>query len=75
MAKCVAHAFNEAVSESATASVVDVEHFTPNAGDWPPPSDAIAKSDADAVLIAQGGVDAARHRADPVLPWRSTATR
>jgi branched-chain amino acid transport system substrate-binding protein len=48
-------AFNEAVSESH-GSVVDVEHFTANAGDVAQPSDAVVKSGADAVLIAQGGV-------------------
>ncbi len=48
-------AFNEAVSDSH-GSVVDVEHFTANAGDVAQPSDAVVKSGADAVLIAQGGV-------------------
>jgi ABC-type branched-subunit amino acid transport system substrate-binding protein len=35
---------------------VDVEHFAANAGDVAEPSDAVVKSGADAVLIAQGGV-------------------
>jgi branched-chain amino acid transport system substrate-binding protein len=48
-------AFNDAVS-SAHGSVVDVEHFTANAGDVAAPSEAVVKSGADAVLIAQGGV-------------------
>jgi branched-chain amino acid transport system substrate-binding protein len=48
-------AFNEAVSDSH-GSVVDVEHFAANAADVAQPSDAVVKSGADAVLIAQGGV-------------------
>jgi branched-chain amino acid transport system substrate-binding protein len=48
-------AFNDAVSASH-GSVVDVEHFAANAGDVAAPSDAVVKSGADAVLIAQGGV-------------------
>jgi branched-chain amino acid transport system substrate-binding protein len=48
-------AFNEAVSASH-GKVVDVEHFTADAGDVAAPSDAVVKSGADAVLIAQGGV-------------------
>ncbi|HEX4026098.1 MAG TPA: penicillin-binding protein activator [Rhizomicrobium sp.] len=48
-------AFNDAVS-SAHGSVVDVEHFAANAGDVAAPSEAVVKSGADAVLIAQGGV-------------------
>ncbi len=67
-------AFNDAVS-AAHGKVVDVEHFAPNAGDVAAPSDAVVKSGADAVLIAAGRGDAARHRADPVVPWRRRATR
>ena len=37
------------------APVVDVEHFAPNAGAVTAPAEAVAKSDADAMLIAQGG--------------------
>ena len=48
-------AFNDAVATSHGA-VVDVEHFSANAGDVAAPSDAVVKSGADAVLIAQGGV-------------------
>jgi branched-chain amino acid transport system substrate-binding protein len=50
----VAGAFNDAV-KLAGANNVDVEHFMPNAGAVMAPSQAIAKSDADAVIIAQGG--------------------
>ena len=48
-------AFNDAVAANHGA-VVDVEHFTANAGDVAEPSKAVVKSGADAVLIAQGGV-------------------
>lgn len=48
-------AFNDAVAASH-GTVVDVEHFTGNAGEVAAPSAAVAKSGADAVLIAQGGV-------------------
>ena len=48
-------AFNDAVSANK-GKVVDVEHFAANAGDVAEPSDAVVKSGADAVLIAQGGV-------------------
>ena len=50
----VADAFSDAV-KTAGASSVDVEHFTPNAGAVMAPSQTIAKSNADAVIIAQGG--------------------
>ena len=36
-------------------TVVDVEHFAPDAGSVATPSSAVAKSSADAILIAQGG--------------------
>ena len=48
-------AFNDAVAANRGA-IVDVEHFAANAGDVAAPSDAVVKSGADAVLIAQGGV-------------------
>jgi branched-chain amino acid transport system substrate-binding protein len=48
-------AFNDAVA-AGHGTVVDVEHFSANAGDVAAPSDAVVKSGADAVLIAQGGV-------------------
>ena len=48
-------AFNDAVSASH-GNVADVEHFAANAGDVAAPSEAVVKSGADAVLIAQGGV-------------------
>src|SRR5471032_3137536 len=48
-------AFTDAVT-SAHGAVVDVERFAPNAGAVAVPAGAVAKSDADAVLIAQGGV-------------------
>lgn len=50
----VAAAFADAV-KSAGATNVDVEHFTPNSAQVMAPSTAIAKSNADAVLIGQGG--------------------
>jgi ABC-type branched-subunit amino acid transport system substrate-binding protein len=48
-------AFSDAVTASK-GKVVDVEHFAADAGDVAEPSDAVVKSGADAVLIAQGGV-------------------
>jgi ABC-type branched-subunit amino acid transport system substrate-binding protein len=50
----VAGAFNDAV-KAAGANSVAVEYFAPNAGAVMPPSQTIAKSNADAVIIAQGG--------------------
>jgi len=48
-------AFDEAV-KSAHGAIVDSERFAPNAGAVAGPASAVAKSGADAVLIAQGGV-------------------
>jgi branched-chain amino acid transport system substrate-binding protein len=48
-------AFTDAVT-AAHGAIVDVERFAPNAGAVAAPTDAVAKSGADAVLIAQGGV-------------------
>jgi branched-chain amino acid transport system substrate-binding protein len=48
-------AFRDSVAASR-GTVVDVESFAPNAGAVAAPADAVAKSGADAVLIAQGGV-------------------
>ena len=48
-------AFTEAVA-AARGKVVDVERFAPNAGAVAEPASAVAKSGADAILIAQGGV-------------------
>ena len=48
-------AFSEAVA-AAHGNVVDVERYPPNAGAIAAPAGAVAKSGADAVLIAQGGV-------------------
>lgn len=48
-------AFEESVS-AAHANVVDVEHFAPSAEAVTTPAGAVAKSGADAILIAQGGV-------------------
>jgi ABC-type branched-subunit amino acid transport system substrate-binding protein len=48
-------AFQDSVAE-ARANVVDVEHFAPNGEAVAAPSAAVAKSGADAILIAQGGV-------------------
>jgi hypothetical protein len=50
----VAASYGDAV-KAANAGSVAVEHFTPSAGAITAPSQAIAKSGADAVLIAQGG--------------------
>ncbi len=48
-------AFSDAVT-AAHAKIVDVERYAPNAGAVAGPADAVARSGADAVLIAQGGV-------------------
>ena len=48
-------AFDDAV-KSAHGAIVDSERFAPNAGAVAGPASAVAKSGADAVLIAQGGV-------------------
>lgn len=48
-------AFTDSVA-AARGTVVDVESFAPNAGAVAGPASAVAKSGADAVLIAQGGV-------------------
>ncbi len=48
-------AFEDSV-KAANGNVVDVEHFAPNAGSVATPAGAVAKSGADAILIAQGGV-------------------
>lgn len=48
-------AFTESVA-AAKASVVDVERYAPSASAVTEPAAAVAKSPADAVLIAQGGV-------------------
>jgi ABC-type branched-subunit amino acid transport system substrate-binding protein len=50
----VAQAFGDAVKSGGGTSV-DVEHFTPNATEVVTPSATVAKSNADAVMIAQGG--------------------
>ncbi len=48
-------AFQESVA-AAHGNIVDVEHFAPNADSVAAPAGAVAKSGADAILIAQGGV-------------------
>ncbi|HJT43474.1 MAG TPA: penicillin-binding protein activator [Rhizomicrobium sp.] len=48
-------AFTEAVA-AAKGTVVSVERYAPNAAAVAGPAGAVAKSSADAVLIAQGGV-------------------
>jgi branched-chain amino acid transport system substrate-binding protein len=48
-------AFTDAVA-AVHGTVVDVERYAPNAGAVAVPASAVAKSGADAVLIAQGGV-------------------
>jgi len=50
----ISTAFSDAV-KSAGATTVDIEHFTPSTNTVMAPSAAIAKSNADAVMIAQGG--------------------
>ncbi len=50
----IADAFGDAV-KGAGATSLDVEHFTPNTNAVLTPSQTIAKSQADAVMIAQGG--------------------
>jgi branched-chain amino acid transport system substrate-binding protein len=50
----IADAFTDAV-KSAGASSTDVEHFTPASNQVMPASQAIAKTDADTVMIAEGG--------------------
>ena len=50
----ISGAFSDAV-KSAGATAVDVEHFAPNSATVMAPSAVIAKSDADVVMIAQGG--------------------
>ena len=51
----VQDAFRDSVQASGGV-IADVEHFTGNAGAVAAPAGAVAKSGADAVLIAQGGV-------------------
>jgi branched-chain amino acid transport system substrate-binding protein len=48
-------AFTDSVA-AVHGTVVDVERYAPNAGAVAAPASAVAKSGADAVLIAQGGV-------------------
>ncbi|HKB95889.1 MAG TPA: penicillin-binding protein activator [Rhizomicrobium sp.] len=48
-------AFTDAVA-AARGKVVGVERYAPNAGAVAEPASAVAKSGADAILIAQGGV-------------------
>jgi branched-chain amino acid transport system substrate-binding protein len=50
----VAGAFTDAV-KAAGGTNVDVEHFTPQSNQVMPPSQAIAKTSADTVMIAEGG--------------------
>jgi ABC-type branched-subunit amino acid transport system substrate-binding protein len=50
----IAEAFSDAV-KSAGGNSVDVEHFMPNTNAVMAPSGAVAKTGADAVMIAQGG--------------------
>ena len=50
----VASAFSDAV-KSVNVTNVDVEHFAPDSAAVMAPSASVAKSNADAVLIAQGG--------------------
>jgi ABC-type branched-subunit amino acid transport system substrate-binding protein len=50
----VAGAFTDAVKATGGTSV-DVEHFTPQSNQVMTPSQAIAKTNADTVMIAQGG--------------------
>ena len=50
----IADAFRDAVN-GAGATAVDIERFVPDASTVMAPSATVAKSDADAVMIAQGG--------------------
>jgi ABC-type branched-subunit amino acid transport system substrate-binding protein len=50
----VADAFTGAVKDAGGTSV-DVEHFTPASNQVMPPSQAVAKTNADTVMIAEGG--------------------
>jgi branched-chain amino acid transport system substrate-binding protein len=50
----IADAFTDAVN-AAGATSVDVEHFTPASNQVMPPSQAIVKTNADTVMIAEGG--------------------
>jgi ABC-type branched-subunit amino acid transport system substrate-binding protein len=50
----IADAFRDAVN-GAGATAVDIERFVPDASTVMAPSETVAKSDADAVMIAQGG--------------------
>lgn len=50
----ISGAFTEAV-KSAGATSVDIERFAPNSATVMAPATAIAKSNADAIMIAQGG--------------------
>jgi ABC-type branched-subunit amino acid transport system substrate-binding protein len=50
----VSNVFGDAV-KSAGGTVVDVEHFIPDASSVMAPSAAIAKTNADVIMIAQGG--------------------
>jgi len=50
----VEHAFRDSVA-GANAKVSDVEHFNPGAGAIVDPAAALAKTNPDAILIAQGG--------------------
>jgi branched-chain amino acid transport system substrate-binding protein len=50
----IADAFTDAV-KAAGGTSVDVEHFTPQSNQVMPPSQAIAKTNADTVMIAEGG--------------------
>jgi ABC-type branched-subunit amino acid transport system substrate-binding protein len=50
----VEKSFRDAVA-AAGGTVGDVEHFSPTAGTVMDPAAAVAKSDSDAILIAQGG--------------------
>ncbi len=50
----ISTAFSDAV-KSAGATTVDIERFTPNSSTVMAPAAAIAKSNADALMIAQGG--------------------
>jgi branched-chain amino acid transport system substrate-binding protein len=50
----ISGAFTEAV-KSAGATSVDIEHFAPNSATVMAPATVIAKGNADAVMIAQGG--------------------
>ena len=71
----VAGAFNDAVESAGAAPSWMSSISAPNAGAWPRRRSAVAKSGADAVLIAQGGAMLRAIAPDLVVQRRWTTTR